>query len=296
RRRTMRDGFLRRSLNRRSMLKATGGAALGTALSRESLLRIDAAAQEATPTRNIAGTELKILQWSHFVPSYDERFDAFAKAWGQANQVNVTVEHINTADVPAAIASDISAGGGHDLVEHIASLAQYEKSMLDLRDVTEEAARRYGEQLPMAKANSFNPTTNVFYGFCHGYAPDPGDYRKSLWEKVGLPNGPTSWQELLGGGTKIKSDQGVQMGIGMSNEIHSRRAAPAHLWAYSGAIQDASENVTINSPEVVAAVEYMANLFKNAMTDEVFGWTAASNNQLLIAGQASYILNSISAY
>jgi multiple sugar transport system substrate-binding protein len=28
----------------------------------------------------------------------------------------------------------------------------------------------------------------------------------------------------------------------------------------------------------------------------VFGWNAASNNQLLVAGQASYILNSISAY
>ncbi|HEY7034492.1 MAG TPA: extracellular solute-binding protein [Thermomicrobiales bacterium] len=292
----MRDGFLRRSLNRRSMLKATGGAALGTALSRESLSRIEAAAQASTPTANIAGTELKILQWSHFVPSYDEWFDAFAKAWGEANQVNVTVEHINTADVPAAIASDISAKGGHDLVEHIASLAQYEKSMLDLRDVTEEAARRHGQQLEMAKLNSFNPTTNVYYGFCHGFAPDPGDYRKSLWDTVGLTSGPTSWQELLDGGTKIKSDQGVQMGIGMSNEQDSRMAAQTLMWAYGSAIQDASENVTINSPETVAAVEYMTNLFKNAMTDEVFGWTAASNNQLLIAGQASYILNSISAY
>src|SRR5262249_8137074 len=29
---------------------------------------------------------------------------------------------------------------------------------------------------------------------------------------------------------------------------------------------------------------------------EVFGWNAASNNQLLVAGKASYILNSISAY
>jgi multiple sugar transport system substrate-binding protein len=73
-------------------------------------------------------------------------------------------------------------------------------------------------------------------------------------------------------------------------------AAQTLIWAYGGAIQDANEKVTINSPETVAAVEYMANLFKNAMTDEVFGWNAASNNQLLIAGQASYILNSISAY
>jgi len=32
------------------------------------------------------------------------------------------------------------------------------------------------------------------------------------------------------------------------------------------------------------------------MTDEIFSWNAASNNQALIAGKASYILNSISAY
>ena len=32
------------------------------------------------------------------------------------------------------------------------------------------------------------------------------------------------------------------------------------------------------------------------MTNEVFSWTAASNNQGLVAGQLSYILNSISAY
>ncbi|MEA2527300.1 MAG: multiple sugar transport system substrate-binding protein [Thermomicrobiales bacterium] len=292
----MRDDFLRRSLNRRSMLKATGGATLGAALTRGDLLRIEAAAQEATPTRNIAGTELKILQWSHFVPSYDEWFDAFAKAWGEANQVTVTVDHINTADVPATLAAEIGAGEGHDLVEHISSLAQYEKSMLDMRDVVEEAAKRHGVQLAMCMRNSFNPTTNAYYGYCHGYAPDPGDYRKSLWDAVGLPNGPTTWQELLDGGTKIKTDQGVQLGIGMSNEIDSRMAAQTLIWAHGGAIQDANENVTINSPETIAAVEYMANLFKNAMTDEVFGWNAASNNQLLIAGQASYILNSISAY
>src|SRR5689334_22109417 len=40
----------------------------------------------------------------------------------------------------------------------------------------------------------------------------------------------------------------------------------------------------------------MKQLYESVMTDEVFGWNAASNNQLLIAGQASYILNSISAY
>jgi multiple sugar transport system substrate-binding protein len=40
----------------------------------------------------------------------------------------------------------------------------------------------------------------------------------------------------------------------------------------------------------------MQSLHSDAMTDEVFGWTAASNNEGYIAGQLSYILNSISAW
>jgi multiple sugar transport system substrate-binding protein len=47
---------------------------------------------------------------------------------------------------------------------------------------------------------------------------------------------------------------------------------------------------------VVAAVDYMARLWKQAETAEVFSWNAASNNQGLVAGSLSFILNSISAY
>jgi len=198
--------------------------------------------------------------------------------------------------VPAAIASELAAGAGHDLVEDVKSLAQYEKSVLDLTDVVEELNNRHGEQLPMARRNSYNPTTNVFYGLCHGYAPDPGNYRRSHWEHVDQPDGPSSWEELLEGGARIKQEQRIQLGIGMSNETDSRMAAQTLLWAYGAAIQDENENVTINSPETVAAVAYMKELFAQAMTPEVFGWNTASNNQLLAAGRASYILNSISAY
>ncbi len=292
----MRDDHLRRGISRRTLLRAGGAAALAAGLSVDALRAIEAAAQAATPTTKIKGTELKILQWSHFVPQYDKWFDPFVKAWGDANGVSVTVDHINTADVRSTLAAEIGAGQGHDLVEHISPLADFEPSLLDLTDVVTETSKRHGPQVEFCKKNSFNPTTNHYYGFMHGWAPDPGDYRKSLWDKIGLPNGPSSWQELLDGGTKIKNDQGVQMGIGMSNEIDSNMAAQALLWCFGGAVQDAKEQITINSPESVAAVDYMAKLFDQAMTPEVFGWTAASNNQLLIAGRASYILNSISAY
>ena len=281
-----------RPISRRTVLKGTGAAALGAALT--PLGRVTA---KQTPTTvDVSGTELKVLQWSHFVPRYDVWFDAFVQEWGDANGVSVVVDHINTADIPAAIAAEISAGEGHDLIEYITPAAQYGPSMLDLSDLVAEMIERHGEQLPVARNNSYNPTTETFFALCHGYAPDPANYRRSLWEEVGLPDGPATFDELLEGGQQIFADQGVQMGIGMSNEVDSNMAAQAMLWAFGASVQDENENVVINSPETIEAVTYMTELYGAAMTPEVFGWTAASNNQLMIAGQASYILNSISAY
>ncbi|HET9543595.1 MAG TPA: extracellular solute-binding protein, partial [Acidimicrobiales bacterium] len=120
--------------------------------------------------------------------------------------------------------------------------------------------------------------------------------RTSLWTAVGMPKGPTTWDELLQGGAEIKKSKGTQLGIGMSQEIDSNMAGRALMWSYGASVQDENEQVVINSEETVAAVEFMTKLFKQAMTDEVFSWNAASNNQGLVAGKLSYILNSISAW
>ena len=288
--------FLSRPVSRRSLVKGAGVAGMAATLGTYASTGRAATLVQSTPTVDISGTSLSILQWSHFVPVFDEWFPVFLQEWGDANGVTVSVDMINTADIPSAFAAEISAGQGHDIVEHIASLAQYEEAVVDMTDLVEEATRRHGPQLDMAKRNSWNPTTNKYYGFVHGYAPDPANYRKSLWTEVGLENGPTTFDELLSGGTEIYQSQGVQMGIGMSQEIDSNMAAQAMMWAFGASVQDENENVIINSPETLAAVEYMKSLFESCMTPEVFGWNAASNNQLLVAGSASYILNSISAY
>ncbi len=277
----------RHRFSRRDFLKISGGAAAAASISPSTVF--------ARPAHQLSG-ELKILQWSHFVPNHDKWFDPFAKVWGEANGVQVTVDHINNADIPATTAAEISAGEGHDLIEYIFPPSALEPSVLDLTDVNQEAQSRFGNQVSLGTRATYNPTTNVYFGVAHGWVPDPGDYRKSLWEQVGLPNGPSTWQELLDGGAEIKNSLGIQMGIGMSNEIDSNMAARAIIWSFGGREQDENENVAINSEETIAAVAYMKELFEKAMTPEVFSWTAASNNQLLIAGQASWILNSISAY
>jgi maltose-binding protein MalE len=249
----------------------------------------------ADPRSKLSG-DLKILLWSHFVPSHDKWFRPFAQAWGKQVGVNVTVDHIDNAQIPTRIAAEIQAKRGHDVIQYIAPLSQFEPSVENLKDITDEATSRWGQQLELCKLSSFNPATGRYYAYSPGWVPDPGDYRRSLWEAVGLPNGPSTWDDLLRGGTEIKQSKGTQLGIGMSQEIDSNMAGRALLWSHGASVQDENEQVVINSDETVAAVEFMNKLFKGSMTDEVFSWNAASNNQGLIAGKLSYILNSISAW
>jgi multiple sugar transport system substrate-binding protein len=289
-------------MSRRSLLWLTAVAATAAACGDAG---DDAALPEATvpapsptmasPSSKLSG-DLKILLWSHFVPSHDKWFDPFAKNWGKEVGVNVTVDHINNTEIVARTAAEIQARQGHDLIQYIAPLSQFEPSVVDLKDVAEEARRRHGEQLELCVKSSQNPATAKHYAYSPGWVPDPGDYRKSLWESVGLSDGPSSWDDLVRGGAEIKKTKNIQMGLGMSQEIDSNMAGRALMWSYGASIQDKDEQVVINSPETIAAVEFMQRLFKDTMTNEVFSWNPASNNQGLIAGQMSYILNSISAW
>ena len=240
--------------------------------------------------------ELSILGWSHFVPRYEDWFDAWAEGWGADNDVAVTVSHVTTPELAPALAAAIDAGGGHTLYEMVVSPSAFIEGLHPLNDVNEQAAAAHGERADTCTATSYLPRTDTWFAFAHGYVPDPGDYQHGLWAAAGYPDGPATWQELYEGGLAIYQSAGVPLGLGMSAETDSRMAVRSAVWAWGGSLQDADENVVLNSPETIAAVKYLAQLQNEVMTPEVFGWSAASNNQGLIAGELSYILNSISAY
>lgn len=247
-----------------------------------------------------ADKRLKLLQWSHFVPGYDEWFDDFAKSWGEENDVEVSVDHISITELATTLSSEISAGSGHDLIEMGPEAAQFEPSLIALNDLNEEIRQEFGTPFTVAERVSYNPATKRYYGFCHGWTIDPGNYRKSLWERAGAADGPHTWEDLASVGGEIKRKQGVQVGLGMSQEIDSNMAARAVLWSFDTAVQDKSGAVILDQgiyyKRAIEAVKYLKDLYEKALTPEVFAWNAASNNQALIAGRSSFILNSISAY
>jgi maltose-binding protein MalE len=292
----------RYQISRRRFIQGVSVAALAAACARAeetpaARTPSGAAPEEvfSEPSSQLSG-DLRLLNWSHFIPAHDEWFDDWAREWGEQVGVNVTVDHIDVTQIPARIGSEISAGEGHDLIMYIATLSQFEPSVHPMNDLMDEANSRFGQQVPLCQRSSFNPATENYYAYAPAWTPDPGDYRKSLWEQADLPDGPSTWDELLEGGGRIFSEQDIQMGLGLSQEIDSNMYARALIWSYGGAVQDEDENVTLMSDDTIAAVQYSKELFDAAMTEEVFAWNPASNNEGLVSGQLSYILNSISAW
>src|SRR5574340_1455966 len=91
------------------------------------------------------GTTLSITQWSHFVPSYDKWFDAYAQQWGKANNVKVTIQHISYADLNSTLAAAIAAKSGPTLVQMNATPAAFVQGLQPLNDVNEAAEATYGK-------------------------------------------------------------------------------------------------------------------------------------------------------
>ena len=244
---------------------------------------------------------LRIIQWSHFVPSYDQWFDRWAVEWGKNRSpaVEVTVDHISFADLVPRANAEVAAQQGHDLFFFLSPPSAFEPHVLDMADVVKEAERRHGPILELAKKSTYNPRTGKWYGFSDNWVPDPGNYLRSVWSAVGKPEGPSTWEDLLTYGRLIKArfpEIQIPIGIGYSQDIDSNMATRAILWSFDASVQDANENVVLNSEQALEALEFGVRLFREVMSPAVLSWNAASNNQALNARQTSYILNSISAY
>src|SRR3990170_2711153 len=106
------------------------------------------------------------------------------------------------AQIPARAAAEVAARAGHDLYQHISPPPNYEPEVEDLTDINEPLVKKYG-QIELARRSSYNPKTKKWYGLSNSWVPDPGHYRKDLWDEAGFV--PDSWDNVLLAGRKLKA-------------------------------------------------------------------------------------------
>ena len=107
--------------------------------------------------KELAGT-LRIIQWSHFVPAYDKWFDnIYIKRWGEANDTEVLVDHINQADIPARAAAEVAAQSGHDIFFFLTPPAAYEDQVIDHASIVQEVTKKRGKMKEVALKVDLQP-------------------------------------------------------------------------------------------------------------------------------------------
>jgi len=276
----------KKSWTRRDFIKTTAAGAVGAGLGATLPLprKVYGAASKKT---------LKLLQWVHFVPAFDKWFnETYVKEWGAKNDTEVTVDNIGVGGLPARAAAEASAKKGHDLILFEWPPPAYEDQLVDMKDVYAECEKKYGKPIELAIKSTYNPKTRKYFGFSPSFTPDPINWRKDLWDDVGVM--PDSWEKILDGGRKIKQKHNIPVGLGLAQELDTSMALRTIMYSHGAHEQDANGNLTINSKNTVEAIKYMKALFQETMTPEVFTWDASSNNRAMLAGTISLALNAIS--
>ena len=268
-------------------------------LNRRQLLKTSAATAVASPLVISSGRakaakhSLRILQWNHFVPAFDDWFNnVYIREWGEANDTEVTVTNVGMSSLNARARAEVAAGEGHDLFMFLNPPASFEDHVIDHADIFTECESRYGASIGLARKSTYNPKSKTFYGFTDSYVPDPINYRRDLWDDVGLV--PDTWDAIREGSRKIRERTGIPAGFGLAPELDSNAALRSVLASFGASVQNEAGDPSFGGPETVEALKFMKAIYEESMTDEVFTWDASSNNRQMLAGRGSVCLNAIS--
>ncbi|HEV2249807.1 MAG TPA: extracellular solute-binding protein [Candidatus Limnocylindria bacterium] len=247
------------------------------------------------PTTRFGG-RLTVLQGSHPVPAFDRYVDAWAARWAATNGLAVRIDRIPPADLRARVAFEATTRSGHDLVACYSSglAALHRPSLVDLSDLCDRAAARYGGWLPAGEA--IGTVGQRWYAYPDFAVPFLNAWRTDRWRAVGFAGDHLeSWDELIRNAAALRAS-GHPAGAAMSRAADAEHTWRALLWSYGAAEFTADgKAVAIDSPETRDALGLAKVLFANE-DPEVVTWRDLDNDAYLRSGKGSWICDPIDAF
>ena len=279
-------------VSRRHLLKLSGtGAAAATAGGLAGILASGRAPAYAQ------GTTVHWLKWNDFVPAADEYLrktgiPAAEKALG----FKINLETISLNDLQARATAAIQARSGADIIMGFNNHAQlYAESIADVSSVCEAIGSSQGGYYDIAKGNCHDGKRWIAVPYC--VVGVLNAYRKSWFDEAGVTAFPTTWEEYLVAGKKLKK-AGHPIGQSLGHTVGDPVVFTYPLmWSFGGKEVEADgKTVAINSKETIASVKYMVDLWKDALDDGGLAWDDSSNNRAFLSGTISCTLNGASIY
>jgi multiple sugar transport system substrate-binding protein len=210
-----------------------------------------------------------------------------------------------TEDFVPKMAAAVRAGDPPDVSYHIRMVQQlYFLQLLEhVDDAVEEAIKLYGDVTPLQKDINFMEGHWVGIPYMvHG----GGHFaRRDFFEAKGIDiAATTTWDERRDAILEVSDPSQNIYGWGMTvNKSGDGLGVIMHVInTHGGQITDADvTKVTFDSPETVAAVEWLTDIFVNPkykpmLPPGIETWTDSSNNEAYLAGNIAYTNNAASVY
>jgi multiple sugar transport system substrate-binding protein len=279
-------------IKRRDFLKASAGVAAGTALGAGSAFFAPPAEAQLkiVPEK---GAKLRVLRWKRFVQGDEDVWAENTKKFTQLTGIEVRVDAEGWEDVRPKAAVAANVGSGPDIIiSTMEDAHMYPEKLVDVSDVANYLGNKYGGWYDMAKAYGMHDKKWV--AIIQGAAGNALVYRDSHVKAAGFDTVPRDMAGFLKLCQALKA-KGTPSGFALGNATGDSSWTHWLVWAHGGKLVDAKNNVVINSPETIAALEYSKQLYETFIPGTL-SWLDPNNNKAFLDGQLSLTANGISVY
>jgi multiple sugar transport system substrate-binding protein len=256
------------NIDRRDFLKISAGLAAGAVTG-----NVLGAAEPTLHLKPEKGAKLRVLRWKQFVQGDGDLWLANTKKFTEKTGIEVRIDSEGWEDVrpKAAVAANI--GSGPDIIiSTFEDAHQYPDKLVDVSDVCNYLGAKYGGWYDAAKA-----------------------YGESQVKAAGFSSFPKDTDGFLKLMQALHA-KGTPGGFALGNATGDGNCwCHSLLWAFGGKMVDERNNVVINSPETIKALEYAKALYATFIPGTL-SWLDPNNNKAFLSGDISLTYNGISIY
>ncbi len=240
------------------------------------------------------GASIRVLRWKQFIQAEYDAFIVNTKKFADQTGVKVRVEAESWDDIRPKSAVAANVGAGPDIIMGtLDDPFKFPEKLLDLTDLAEYLGAKYGGWYPIARKYGMHGTRWI--ALPQGATGGCMNYRISTMRAAGFdefPKDTAGYLKLCQGMKKAGKPPGFALGHATGDANGWTQWC---LWAFGGKTVDDKNNVAIDSPETVAALEYAKQLYATYI-DGVLSWLDPSNNKAFLADRIGLTLNGISIY
>jgi multiple sugar transport system substrate-binding protein len=283
-----------RDFTRRDSLKAGAGLVAGAAIGSNLGLRPAFGQEPTIDLKPEAGATLRVLRPAKFVAGDEKLWLENTQKYTEQTGVQVKVESQGWEDLRPKAAVAANVGKGPDVVYGWYDDAhQYPEKLVDLTDLGEYLGAKYGGWYDVCK--KFGMREGKWISIPLGAAGARIVYRISMLKEAGFDAWPTDLDGMLKV-TQALAKIGKPGGLALGNAVGDGNTWCHWLvWSFGGKMVDENDQVVINSPETIRALEYAKELYATFVPGTL-SWLDPSNNKAFLDSQISWTINGISVY